>query len=68
MLLAQGRAATAGFVHHSGYIPLGDDCFNTSGSTTTVAAALKACTADPCCAAFTYHGTAKGPSRRAWGV
>ena len=56
--------ARAGYVHHRGFIPLGDDCFNMS-ATTTLSAALAACTADAACRAFTYEGNSSGPSAAA---
>lgn len=55
-------AARAGYVHHRGFIPLGDDCFNASAATTTLAAALQRCSDSACCAAFTYRGNASGPA------
>ena len=56
--------ARGGYVHHRGFIPLGDDCFNMS-ATTTLSAALAACTADAACRAFTYEGNSSGPSAAA---
>ena len=46
-------------MHHRGFIPLGDDCFN---ATTTLATALQRCSDSACCAAFTYRGNASGPA------
>ena len=42
--------AAGGYVHHAGYIPLGNDCFNMTGGT-TLNAALTACNTSPCCQA-----------------